>query len=400
MPSLSDTVASPGPFASLSYAILFVIATGCSSDRLVQPPEALQSVDVLPTDDLPSLFGTLRTPLPVELRTYDGSNEVVHPDLLELSTPWHGRSHWLAATPYPNSQSRYENPSLYVSESGRTWDAAPGVVNPIAQTSRGYLSDPDLVFNASRNELWLYYREVENEVKKGHARHVADNVLLTTSGDGVHWTPAIQVMRASRRFVVSPAIVRRSESAWSMWMVDAGTRGCDARATRFVHRSSTDGIHWRPASRVDLVQPGYIAWHIDVQYLPARRAYWALLAAYPRGASCMSTELFLATSADGTQWTTYPSPVLRRGAIPQFRRNVYRSTFAYDAATDSVTLWYTGAAVAARGPDGEQLRWSAAVSRASALDLLAHVARPREHRVTAPAENPDMLELARTNAVP
>jgi hypothetical protein len=395
------TIASPGAFVRCMRPALawLLLVASCTSDRMVRPPESPVSVDLQPNDDSPLLTGTLASPQLLDIATYDGSNQVVHPDLVAFATPWHGQRHWLAITPYPNSQSQFENPSLYVSERGGAWEAAPGVVNPIARTSSGYLSDPDLVYNAARDELWLYYREDENQERKGGARHMADNVYLTTSGDGVHWTPSARVLRVPHRFVVSPTIVRREEGEWSLWMVDAGKRGCDARGTRVLRRRSSDGMRWSRSARVALDQPGYVPWHIDVEYVPARGEYWALVAAYRRGASCMSTELFLATSADGTHWTTYPSPVLQRGAIPQFRRNVYRSTFSYDAATNDVTLWFTGAAVSGRSASGEQLRWSGAVSRTSADALLARVARRIESKAALP-ESPDMLELARTNAVP
>ena len=45
--------------------------------------------------------------------------------------------------------------------------------------------------------------------------------------------------------------------------------------------------------------------------------------------------LYLATSADGRTWKTYPSPILARGTTPLFTDIVYRSTFAYEPRTIS-----------------------------------------------------------------
>ena len=46
--------------------------------------------------------------------------------------------------------------------------------------------------------------------------------------------------------------------------------------------------------------------------------------------------------------------------IPEFRSVVYRSTFAYSAATDQVTFWFSGARVA-----GKHITWRTAVERRS-----------------------------------
>src|SRR6185312_7044610 len=136
-----------------------------------------------------------------------------------------------------------------------------------------------------------------------------------------------------------------------------------SKSTRVVLRHSVDGVIWSMPTALSFTQPGYIPWHLDVQYVPHLGAYWALVAAYPRGSACTASSLFLATSADGVKWTTYASPVLARGALPQVSANVYRSTFAFEPNGTSLTIWLTGATTVQRGSQrsGPVLRWSAAV---------------------------------------
>jgi hypothetical protein len=237
----------------------------------------------------------------------------------------------------------------------------------------------------------------------GKATHEADVVYLTRSSDGVHWSPSRAVFSDIGRYVVSPTVARRANGDWKMWAVDAGKGGCMARNTRIVLRRSKDGVAWTAPARVSFKQPGYYAWHIDVQYVSQLGAYWALVAAFPRGATCTNTSLFLATSTDGVQWTTYASPVLARGALPQFSTNVYRSTFAFDADGNALTIWLSGATTVKQGDRKAPpvLRWSAAVWHTGTTDLLTHVsATPVLPRVAIDAQPSFLRHLAVENALP
>lgn len=390
---------------SLALAALAAgLTLSCSGDRLVQP-------DLDGEVALPFLSGPLSNrpvdglgaPLPIEFDTYDNSHQVVHPSAVSFPSAWNGQRYWLALTPYPNSDSRVENPSLFSSATGDEWATPPGVINPLARTSRGYLSDPDLVFDPAANELRLYYREVvETRRRRERPRHQADNVYLTRSVDGVHWTAPATVTSDRGRFVVSPAVARRTDMDWKMWSVDAGHAGCDASKTRIVLRWSADGIAWSTPTMVTFSQPGYLPWHLDVQWVPQLEQYWALVAAYPRGGTCTETSLFLATSADGVNWTTYASPVLARGALPEFSTNVYRSTFAFAPDGEQMTIWLTGATTVQRGDrkHAPVLRWSAAVWHTRAHALLTHVRLAPTMTVPIAADPLFLKRLAAENALP
>jgi hypothetical protein len=376
--------------------------TGCSGDRLLQPPSDGDVVLPLLAGARASNLNGLGAPVPIDFVTYDSSHQVVHPSAVRFPSSWHGQRYWLALTPYPNSDSRVENPSIFGSSTGDVFTTPVGVTNPLVRTSRGYLSDPDLVFDPASDELRLYYREVA-ETRHRHERpkHQADNLYMTRSGDGVHWTDPLALVSDRGRFVVSPAVARRADGDWKLWSVDAGRSGCDARETHLVLRRSTDGVNWSAPSRLTFAQAGYLPWHLDVQWIPQLDQYWALVAAYPRGRSCTETSLFLATSSDGVTWTTYASPVLSRGVLPQFSTNVYRSTFVFEPDATSLTIWLTGASTVKRGDrkHAQVLAWSAAVWHTDARALLAHVRNAPVSVV--PAAYPSFLKrLATENALP
>jgi hypothetical protein len=347
---------------------------------------------------------SLGAPVPIDFDTYEKSNQVVHPSAVAFPTAWHGQRFWLALTPYPNSDSYVENPSVYSSATGEAWAVPAGLSNPVAKTTRGYLSDPDLTYDPASDELRLYYREVV-ETRHGHAKpkHKMDVVYLTRSSDGHQWSAPLAITSDAGRFVVSPSVARRSDADWKMWSVDAGRQGCVAKNTHIVLRRSVDGVVWSLPTRVAFDQPGFLAWHLDVQYVPQLGAYWALVAAYPRGAACTSSSLFLATSTDGVNWMTYTSPVLARGAIPQFSTNVYRSTSAFEPSGDDLTLWLTGATTEKAGQHKKPpvLRWSAAVWHTHTQALLQHVSTASRAATVGPDSEPSFLRhLAISNALP
>lgn len=398
----------PRPYARARFAAITGIITvasvaltfGCSADRVVQPSDGDIDLSTASQGDL----GILGQPVPLDFETYENSHQVVHPSAVAFPSAWHGHRFWLALTPYPNGASDVENPSLFGSANGDSWRVPSGVTNPLATTGRGYLSDPELIYDPAGDELRLYYREVvEARGRKNRARHKADIVYLTRSNDGEHWSAPTAILNDMGHYVVSPAVSRRADGSWLMWSVDAGTRGCASRDNTIILRRSTDGVAWSMPRRLSFDQPGYLPWHLDVQYAPQMNAYWALVAAYPRGRDCTTSSLFLATSPDGVAWTTYPTPALARGVLPQFSTNVYRSTFAFEGDGKDLTIWLTGAATEKRGHRRTPavLRWSAAVWHTNAQALLEHVRMQTRNVAIAQDTEPSFLRhLAATNALP
>jgi hypothetical protein len=309
----------------------------------------------------------------IDLTTYDGSGQVVHPDVAFTLDGLDGQSR-LAITPYPWGNANYENPSLFEGSGRDTWTEPAGLTNPVVKPPGGYLSDPDILWLADQRELWLYYRHVDD----------GNEVLLTQSTDGgVRWTAPRLVLRVPNHQAVSPTVVRRSPNDWLMWSVNSGATGCSSSTTTVELRRSTDGLTWSYPTTAMLSQPGVFPWHLEVQWIPARQEYWALYNGKVAG-SCTTDALYIATSADGIAWKTYRSPILRRGAIPEFADVVYRATFAYDPQRDVVSLWHSGARFTNRGYE-----WHAAFERRPRAELFEDVAR-LEVTFAAPSTAPPL----------
>lgn len=312
-----------------------------------------------PSDCFPpaELASTLSAATLLTLATYDASGQAVHPDVVRGHRGATG--FWLAITPYPGGNVKYENPSLFRSTDATTWAPPIGLTNPVVlPDSNAYLSDPDMVAD-SDDHLWLYFRTVV----------AGQNVIkVVRSNDGVSWGGATQVIAVPSHQLVSPAVVRGAPQApWQMWSVNAGPLGCSAPSTTVERRTSSDGLGWGAPYAVDLVQPGQTIWHIDVQWIPARSEYWALYNTYPNGWTCLTNSLYLARSADGKRWTTYPSPVATAGVIPAFKHLIYRSTFMTNPKATRVKLWMSGAAYS----QNTGYVWQTATVTTLVSDLLA-----------------------------
>ncbi|MDB4884914.1 MAG: hypothetical protein JWN79_352 [Gemmatimonadetes bacterium] len=333
----------------------------CGSAALDAPPERLDPTD--PNDALETAPVAIEL-APLTVHTYDGSGQFIHPDAYVFPSAWHGRRYWFTATPYPAGNSTYENPSLYWATGAGAWTAPPGVRNPLARADgNSFLSDPELQHDPVADELRLYYRKSSTQ---------RDELWLVTSGDGQRWSDARLLMTSRRYSLISPAIVREETGGWRMWTVDPGIDGCRAKpgSVALSARRSADGLTWGTAEPVSLDIPGYSPWHWDVQYIPARHEYWALVAAYPEAFNCSYTSVFFGRSTDGVTWRMSPSPLLTTGSIESVRSVVYRSTFHYHPNSDAVTVWYSGARLEVGG-----YVFGGATARYAVSDLLRRVER-------------------------
>jgi hypothetical protein len=325
-------------------------------------------------------LGDPATPLPpaaLALTTPDGSGQTVHPDYVAMPGWWAFGHQYLLITPYPFGNAGFENPSIYTGSTPAAWTAPPGVSNPIVRPGHGYLSDPDVVAVPETNELWVYYRQVWSK----------NEIYVVRSADGVTFSAPRLVASADNHDIVSPTVVRRGPSDWLMWSVKSGV-GCSASTTSVELRRSTNGLDWSAPRTVALTQGGTISpWHIDVQWIPSRNEFWAVYNGKTPG-GCTTAALFIATSADGVTWTTYPSPILTRGASPELADVVYRSTFAYDPGRDVIDFWYSGAKFRAG-----QYEWRSAYQRRTRGEVFATAAKQDRAALAAMIPRPGLPPL-------
>lgn len=348
-----------GMTVTLVTVLLFSACGGhdAGAGATLTPPD-----DISQLDDAEQPGAGFVPPALIPVETYEGSGQLVHPDAAVSPGRWQGKRYWIAGTPYPSGNPRYENPSIYQGRVSREMRVPPGVTNPlVTATSGGYMSDPDMLHDPDSGELRMYYRETLNGM---------DELLLITSADGVHWSPSRVVTSGVRYALISPAIVRESATSWRMWTVNASAQGCFTLTAEMTlqQRRSVDGITWNAPEPVILRIPGRVPWHWDVQYVPAKSEYWALVAAYPEGTSCSRTAVYFARSTDGTTWRVSPTALLGPGEFEPLRDVVYRSSFHYHDGSDAVSVWFSGAKL-----EGSAFRYAVASARYPYAELLRRV---------------------------
>jgi PGF-pre-PGF domain-containing protein len=288
-----------------------------------QSPSDIKSITVLPSDISVIRRGTMQLDIP----TYDGSGQAVHPDIYYNANGWRGYKYWMVMTPYPNGDSAYENPSILVSNDGISWSVPQGLQNPIdPKPASGSNSDVDIVYNETADRIEIYY--VESGAGTSY-------LMRRTSADGITWSAEKNTMLVPDYQVMSPAIIKNG-SVYDMWYT--GGANCNADTTvKFA--SSADGINWSSPQMVN-IKSNLNIWHLDVSYIPSQNEYWMVYAAYPKGSTCGSTDLYFAKSTDKLNWTNYSDIIVKRGTSWDSSQ-IYRSTFVFNDISNTIRIWYS-----------------------------------------------------------
>ena len=206
-------------------------------------------------------------------------------------------------------------------------------------------------------------------------------IRVKTSSDGSNWSFGHEAFREPDHSAVSPTVEPAHNGHPAMtWYVAAGPQGCTTTSSRVMVRqalgtdTSLDATTWGPSQPTDLVQPGYVIWHMKVRYIPSRAEYVALYVAFPAdGGTCSNDDMFIARSADGVHWQSYSRPVLRHERRVWTAGALYRGSFIYDAATDYLHVWFSAADVSSN--------WRIGYARFNFSTLLKQLALPARAQV-------------------
>jgi hypothetical protein len=265
------------------------------------------------------------SPIPLTIPTYDGSGQMTHPDILFFSAPWKGFRYWMVGTPYPDENSSYENPSVFVSKDAVNWTVPNGLSNPLVKpaVANSYLSDPDIIYHRSFG-IRVYYRMVDEDYNR---------IFFIESKNGKDWTQPAEIITLPNHQIISPAVTRYNlrYAMYSVKLLDNNT------STIVERRFSKDGINWSSPATVTVYNMNEVIWHLDVQYVSARKEFWLLMLCYP------SSSLYVAISKDGLHFKASSIPLISESENPDAwdGYSLYRSTFRV-TTTGDFFLWYAG----------------------------------------------------------
>lgn len=298
--------------------------------------------------------------------------QVTHPDVVKVEEGLGGHQYWMFYTPNVMVTSQFENPYIAYSDDGIHWEEPVGddgeTVNPVAARVTGptetdsHNCDTDLVYD-SKNKRLMAYWNWSSDVGNADCQ-----VRMMVSYDGIHWGAPVEGKEADKEIregeyviavrdtvtkynLLSPTITYDShKELYFMYYNNSGNVGYfNGQNNKVQVRYSKDGINWSEDVR-DVVnflgkdQNGQqlAPWHQDVQYIPEKNEYWALSQCFA-GSSPDGSVLYMTRSKDGLNWEQVGNqPVLIPNDAPFWNDfQIYRSTFVYNADTDTMDIWYS-----------------------------------------------------------
>ncbi|MBQ8679088.1 MAG: hypothetical protein IJ530_04925 [Treponema sp.] len=269
----------------------------------------------------------------VYIPTYENSNQIVHPDILLQSQAPH---YVLAFTPYPNTNDKYENPSIAVSEDGIHFKEEKEGLNPLVPApEKDHNDDPDLSYHDGLYQL-LYLETVRPDYQ---------NLMLLTSTDRINWNKEILHSEPLKNggkdgFMLSPAIVYKENECFLFAVKKDFTEGNSLFATK---GNSLKSIVFENEVKLNLsgVSKEFQPWHVDV-FKDDKDGYVMLLCMVsPYSSKKKKYALFVATSKNLSDWAFQQSPVIT---------NCYRSSgfvrdgvlYIYFSSNVYADVWKTG----------------------------------------------------------
>jgi len=186
--------------------------------------------------------------------TYDGSGQLVHPDL----TLFHNRL-WMVATPYPYGMEEYENPCTYVGNN--LIDLKPECTPVVYQSVHRpgfHLSDPCISHN--KDLLFCFYRE---------SKRIAPNKELNTinvieyNEIASSWGIEKSIVSSERDSLLSPAFLFDKHGRCHMYYVsrvDGEFKLAYSKLDESFKPSETSFI------QVEDIPEGFNLWHIGMAF--------------------------------------------------------------------------------------------------------------------------------------
>lgn len=272
---------------------------------------------------------------PLKIKTYDGFNQPMHPDVVYIDSGFHGYKYWMAYTPYPYEVDQYENPCIAVSNDGISWTVPKGLKNPLVQPpddskEGGHYSDTDIVFNNDKLEVYFVYN------KRGIMG--PSKFYRVTSSDGANWSkPELIYQCAKPLSGYSPAFMKSSDG-YIMWYISEGNM--------MFFSTSSDGKSWSQPLRCNIKIDNWTVWHLDI--MKTEMGYEGLLCA--KDINIGNRALYYITSSDGVNWICSPKPVIYPSENGWDSSQIYRSTMikqnglyrVWYSAEDLSKKWHIG----------------------------------------------------------
>lgn len=232
----------------------------------------------------------------LDIPTYDGSGQAVHPSLLIQNG---GSPHFvLSFTPYTDTDDRVENPSVVISDDCLNFHEEVAGLNPLVSApEKDHNDDPDLFYTGGK--YCILYLETMRPEKQ--------SLILLESIDRIHWEKRVlhveNLAQGNNCFMLSPTYIEKDGISCLFYVnrdADGGYRieyvtGKDIYSLDFSTRN--------PVKVVNLKE-GF-PWHLEI--LPRQGGgYIMLLTTASDAGKDARYALRIARSSNLTDWDLDP----------------------------------------------------------------------------------------------
>jgi hypothetical protein len=269
------------------------------------------------------LFDNIPDEAEIEILTYDGSNQVVHPDII-----LNNNTFYLAITPYPFFKDKFENPCLYSSKDGVNYQ--PNASNPITPTpSYDHNCDPDIFFDDDMKKC-IYYVEM--------MRPDSNNIVLLEENDKCEYDKETILhydLKNGDPLTLSPAIIKNKNKHYLFFVNYYKDKGM------FIEYLKTKKLHcWNKekSKNINIDFPlNYSPWHLDI--FKGNNTYYMLINGFYGDDSDDNYSVFLATSKNLKDWVVKSEVLSKSTAKGKSIKYYYRSTGLIN--NNVLVIWYS-----------------------------------------------------------
>ena len=161
----------------------------------------------------------------LDIETYDGGGEGLHPKSLYFPEGWNGSKFWFVFTPYKGMNEAIENPCIYTSNNGYDFTpvySAYPLDNISLSKDDEYNSDPHLVFNSDLNRIECWWRRVYTGTYPDTGRRYSELLYRSYTLDGTIWSEKELIFEyknkvEATRGVICP-VVHYEDGRYLIWV--------------------------------------------------------------------------------------------------------------------------------------------------------------------------------------
>jgi hypothetical protein len=253
-----------------------------------------------------------------------------HPSICYIKNTWNSYSLWLATTPYPQGDVRFENPCIYFASTISQPTASkqpvfptifnPIVNNPIHQWQGGQSFNSDVALFFSNDILYSLIRENYN------GKYIRE-LKVQQSKNGSEWSVPIHVIGSNEksRQLISPSIIERNNTLRIYTLNYSGTgRNGNCTGIEIYEGSSLSNPDFKFISAGSFINKDELKiepWHFDLFEYNSK--LYMVLCAFHKSKINFRNKMFtyLAVSEDYSAFKTYKSPLVH--TVRNYRPTAY-----------------------------------------------------------------------------